>query len=153
MEELTRRRISELRVTAVNDQGPSTTAEREPSRAHEEIIKEAKRIGEDCLYSCKSQFAAAQFWSWFHLVTGLAAAVLAAVAAFAVVNDRETLAGGSALVASALSAVITFINANERAGSHQRSGNEYDALLNRVRIFWTIECWGGNSDNALTEKL
>ena len=37
----------------------------------EKIIKEARRIEEDLLYSSKGHFYAAQFWSKFHLVVGV----------------------------------------------------------------------------------
>jgi hypothetical protein len=33
------------------------------------------------------------------------------------------------------------------------AGNNYDALMNKVRIFWSIEASGSESDQILTDKL
>ena len=45
------------------------------------ILKEARRIEEDSLYSAKGQFVAANFWTNFHLWIGVPTAILAAIAA------------------------------------------------------------------------
>jgi len=47
-----------------------TTEERPLTIVKEAIIKEAKRIEENCLYTSKGHFAVAQFWSNFHLWLG-----------------------------------------------------------------------------------
>jgi hypothetical protein len=49
-----------------------------------------------------------------------------------------------------LSSVMTFLNPNDKAGAHLTAGNRYDALMNTVRIFWSIECWRTSSDELLT---
>jgi len=36
---------------------------------------------------------------------------------------------------------------------HRNAGNKYDSLMNKTRIFWSIECWQIDSDEILTEKL
>jgi hypothetical protein len=47
----------------------------------------------------------------------------------------------------------TFLNPNKRASEHLNAGNKYDALLNKVRVFRTIECWEESSDQVLSERL
>ena len=49
--------------------------------------------------------------------------------------------------------MTTFLNPNEKASVHLNSGNNYDALQSKVRIFWTIDCWEENSEQVLTNKL
>lgn len=132
------------------------TAELPVSKAKDEIIKEAKRIEESTLYSAKGHFVAARFWNNFHLWIGLPTVLLAGVtsaSAFTQFDSYHIAAGLLALVIAALSSISTFLNPNEKAASHLRSGNEYDSLNNRVRIFWTIDCWREESDQVLTEKV
>ena len=52
-----------------------------------------------------------------------------------------------------LTAVTTFLNPKERANTHQTAGNNYDSLLSRVRIFWTVDCWRENPEELLAGKL
>ena len=133
-----------------------TTAERIVSKTKEELIKEAKRIEESSLYSSKGHFKAASMWGQFHIVLGLPMVVLAAVAgasAFAQYDTEKNLAGVLSIVVVVLSSISTFLNPNKRAAEHLNYANKYDALLNKVRIFRTIECWEESSDQVLSERL
>lgn len=131
------------------------TAERPVSSTREEILKEAKRIEESALYSSKGHFAAAEFWTNFHLWIGIPTVVLAATGAtFTFSDSYRTQAGILALVVAVLSSLTTFLNPNERAGTHSTAGNNYNALRNKTRIFWTIDCWREHAgDEMLTERL
>lgn len=131
----------------------TTTIEKIVSNTKEDIIKEAKRIEESTLYSAKGHFAAAQFWSDFHLWIGIPAAIIAGISAASALADINIVAGILSIIVAGLSAVTTFLNPNEKASVHLNSGNNYDALQNKVRIFWTIDCWRENSEQVLTEKL
>lgn len=133
-----------------------TTAERPVSRPKDEIIREAKRIGEDFLLSSKGHFAASHFWTNFHLWIGIPMVVISAVAGAAALSKLDaggTIAGVLSILVVALSGVMTFLNPNEKASAHLRAGNSYDALMNRVRMFSSIECWRNESDDVLAEKL
>jgi hypothetical protein len=57
------------------------------------------------------------------------------------------------ILVAALSGVMTFLNPNEKASVHLNAGNNYDSLMNKVRIFWSIDCWRDESEQVLTEKL
>ena len=59
----------------------TTASEVVVSERKEEIVKEAKRIEEATLYSCKAHFVASNFWRRMHLILGIPATVLAAIAA------------------------------------------------------------------------
>jgi len=48
---------------------------------------------------------------------------------------------------------MTFLNPNEKATKHTSVGNAYDALMNKVRIFWSIDCWRDESEAVLTNEL
>ncbi len=132
-----------------------TTGERPIPAARDNIVREAKRIEEDALYSSKGHFVAAQFWTSFHLLIGIPITILAALAATLTFADRYRVAVGVLAVAVAvLSAVATFLNPKETAKSSSSAANNYDALRNRARIFWAIDCWREDAtDQLLTEKL
>ena len=133
-----------------------TTAEESVSKTKEEIIKEAKRIEEVLLYSSKGHFASAHFWGNFHLWIGVPAVLassIAGAAALAKFDPQHTVAGVLSIAVAALSAIMTFLNPNEKVSMHLKSGNDYDSLMNQVRIFWSIDCWESESEKVLTEKL
>ena len=133
-----------------------TTEERTISRSREETIKEAKRIEESLLYSSKGHFAAAHFWSRFHLWVGIPMVVLAALAGAAAFRSFDTDgigAGICSLVVVVLSSVMTFLNPNEKASAHLNAGNSYDALMNKVRLFWSIDCWRPEIDDVVSKRV
>lgn len=122
----------------------------------ENIINETKRIEEDSLYSAKGHFAAANFWTNFHLWIGAPTAILAAIASASALSQfdyHNVIAGILAIVVTALTAVTTFLNPNEKANSHQIAGNNYLSLRNKARIFSEIDCLGESSNEELAEQL
>jgi hypothetical protein len=143
-------------TTSQHTANQPTTAELTVSKTKDEIIKEAKRIEEALLLSSKRHFKAASLWSGFHLCIGIPVVLVSAVAgatAFAQFDVNHVVAGVLSLGIAALTSVMTFLNPNSKAAAHQTAGNKYDALMNKVRIFWCIDCWGIESDQVLTEKL
>ena len=95
----------------------------------ENLIKEARRIEEDSLYSAKGHFVAANFWTNFHLWIGVPTAILAAIAGASALShfgNHHVLAGILAIIVTALTAVTTFLNPNEKASSHRNAGNKYN---------------------------
>lgn len=146
-----RRLLSGVWLTAMK-----TTGEAPISRTKQEVIKEAKRVGESALYSAKGHFIAASAWRSLHLIVGLAMVVGTSVAAALVMSGFDqwlTVAGVLYIGVAVFSAVFTFLYPNERAGSHLIAGNHYDALTNRTRIFWTIQCWQNDSDAELLARV
>jgi len=133
-----------------------TTEEKPQSQTKEAIIKEAKRIEENCLYTSKGHFVVAGFWSNFHLWFGIPTVILATVAgtsALSQFGNSAVIAGVISIVVAVLSATTIFLNPRERANCHLSAGNSYDSLLTKVRIFWTIDCWQEDSEQVLTAKL
>jgi len=108
----------------------------------EKIIKEASRIEEDTLYSAKGHFYAGQCWVNTNLWLGGVSAVFSAIAGTSALSKfdyHNIVAGILAIVVAAITAIIMFINPNERASIHQKAGNKYNALRNDSRIFYDIE--------------
>jgi hypothetical protein len=123
----------------------------------ENLIKEARRIEEDSLYSAKGHFVAAIFWTNFHLWIGVPTAILAAIAgasALSQFDNHNIVAGILAIIVTALTAITTFLNPNEKANSHLNAGNKYNSLRNKARIFCEIDsCGENNSIQELTKQL
>jgi hypothetical protein len=95
-------------------------------------------------------------WSGFHLFIGIPVVAVSAVAgatAFARFDVSHVIAGVLSLLVAGLSSVLTFLNPNAKAAAHQIAGNKYDSLMNKARIFWSIDCWQTESEEVLTEKL
>lgn len=133
-----------------------TTTEVLVSRTKIEIIREAKRMEEALLISSKKHFISCDGWSQFHILLGIPMVLLSAIAgasAFAQFDQSHVVAGVLSIIVAALSALMTFLNPNSKSSAHSTAGNGYDALMNKVRIFWSIDCWQGQSEEVLTEKL
>lgn len=82
--------------------------------------------------------------------------VLSALAGAAALKNfayGNAIAGCLSLIISVLSALMTFLNPNDKVSAHFVAGNKYDSLMNRVRIFWSIDCWREDSEQLLTERL
>ena len=134
----------------------STNREKYKPITLDAIVAEAKRIEENCLVTSRSHFVSAHFWTKFHLVIGIPTAVLAAIAgaiAFASFKNANVIAGVLSIIVAILSAIATLLNPKDCSNSHLTSGNNYDSLLTRVRIFWTIDCRMEESINILYDKL
>jgi hypothetical protein len=134
----------------------TTTAEQSPSKTKSEVIKEAQRLAESLLHSSKNHFEAARIFRGLHLWVGIPMVVLSATAGAAALSKFDPdriIAGVLSIIVAVLSGVATFLNPNERVSAHLNAGNSYDSLLNRVRVFWTIECWQIDSDTVLTDRL
>jgi hypothetical protein len=139
----------------MDEQLPST-AERSPSRTKQEIIKEAQRIEETVLYSSKGHLVSAVLWRRFHLAIGIPTVLLSGLAGAAALSSfdpNHLVAGSLSIVVAALSAVSTFLNPNEAVSAHRAAGSSYDSLMNRVRIFRSIDCWREESEQVLTERI
>jgi len=138
------------------DSIPLSTAEEPVSKTREEIVKEAKRISEDLLCSSKSHFSAAQLWGNWHYFTGIPLVVLSALAASPWLKGLDKADVWALSIPTAvlvLSAIVTFVRPSEHAAQHLKAGNQYDSLMNQVRIFWTVECSSGEADSVLVEKV
>jgi len=107
-----------------------------------DIIVEARRVEQDCLYSAKGHFVAATIWGRVHYWIGVPAAVLATIAgasALSQFDNHNVVAGVLSLGAAALSAISTFLNPNAKAQAHANAGNRYNAVRNQARVFYQID--------------
>ena len=138
----------------------SSTGERPASKAHAEIVIEAKRLEETTLYSMKGHHCAARGWSKRNLWLGLPTVIISAIAGAAAFTQFAKdywavglLAGVLSMIVSVLAGINTFLNPNEKENAHLSAAHSFDKLNNDARIFWSVECWTGDPDEILTAKL
>ncbi len=117
------------------------------------IIDEAKRIDEDTTHSYKGHYEAATAWRRVNLSVGLAGALAGALAAVFTLSPLNWLVVLLAVLVSASSAVMAFLNPSRTAELHQRAGAEYSALRNRARIFHTVDCRRSAAEEELATHL
>lgn len=103
------------------------------------LSAEAQRIEEDAEHSSKGHYNAAARWARYHLWLGLPSALFAAIAGAAAFRDMPEVAGSFALIATALTTVLTFLKPSERAEMHKSVAGQYHALRNRARLHREIE--------------
>lgn len=108
--------------------------------SHRTIATEADRIHESALYSAQGQFEQAKLWRLLNLLFGVPAAVLAAISGGTSLSGHlGPLVGILALIAAALSATMTTVNASRRMTHAQASANAYLQLQTAARQFLTID--------------
>jgi len=120
----------------------------------EKIINEAKRIEEDSLYSSKGHFYAGQCWLNVNLYLGGITAILSAIAGASALSQfdyHNIVAGGLSIIVAGLTAIIIFINPNEKSFIHRKAGNRYNALRNDARIFYDIELSEADDKKAIED--
>ena len=106
-----------------------------PAFEPDTIREELSRIEESAMFSAQGQFEQAKLWRSLNFLLGVPASVLAAVSgatALASTAGRVT-AGILALAAAALGAVLTTVNAAQRASQAAIAANGYLAIQRDAR--------------------
>lgn len=105
------------------------------------IVDELRRIEESAVHSAQTQFSSSKFWRGLNIVLGVPAAALAAIAgATGLADSTDSHAGAVvALIAAGLTAVMTTLNAAQRAEQSRVSANAYLALQGDARVLRTID--------------
>lgn len=117
------------------------------------LSAEAARIEEDSEHSFKGHYNAAARWARYHLYLGLPSALIAAVAGAAAFKNQPEIAGGLALLSTALTTVLTFLKPSERSELHKTAAGHYHTLRNQTRLFREIELANGTSNEEAKARL
>lgn len=132
-----------------------------PEPLKDSLIREARRVEEDGLYSSKGHYAAADSWRSVHLFIGVPSAVLTTLAGIVVVGGPAEIAGISAdlvlglvtIAGGVSTAVLTFLGPEKRSTAHQTAADRYNALKARSRRFREIEVNRASTDDELSNRL
>jgi hypothetical protein len=105
------------------------------ARRRHAIGAELRRIEESAMYSAQCQFEETKRWRAVHLLLGVPATLLAAVAGTTALVDStgRTAAGILALISSGLGAVLTTVNAPQRTAHAAASANAYLEIQTAAR--------------------
>jgi hypothetical protein len=120
------------------------------------IMEEARAIEKDALYSAKGHYEEANYWTRFHLLLGIPASLLSAVAgasALSQFTNHALIAGFLSIFVAALTGITTFLNPNGKASAHQTVGTKYTALRNRTRTFYNLTLLTDIAERELIEQL
>ncbi len=119
----------------------------------DKLITESQRIEEDAEYSAKGHFNASERWGKYHLWLGVPSVLITGIAGGSAFNNMPIIAGSFALVSTALTVVLTFLNPSERAETHKAVGGQYLTLRNQARIFREIEMEDGEDLSIAKKRL
>jgi hypothetical protein len=103
------------------------------------IVAELERIEEDCTFSAKGQFNAAERWTRYHYLLGLPSVGLSAFAGAAFLKDAGMIGAALSAVVATLTTIITFLKPSERSSGHKVAGDQYLSLRNDARVFRLIK--------------
>lgn len=103
------------------------------------ILKEAKRIEENCTYSGKAHYNVSGLWRSVHFILGIIVTGLVFWAGFEGIKDITKYHIYIIFFSGILSAIYTFIGASQKSATHKLCGDSYLSLKNNIRIFYTIE--------------
>ncbi|MDC0088982.1 SLATT domain-containing protein [Porticoccaceae bacterium] len=104
----------------------------------EELKREAIRVEEDCNYSSKGHFEQSARWKKVHYWLGIPSALIAGCAGISAFEGHILLAGGLAILVTAFTSIITFLNPSGKSSEHLSSGNSYLTLRNKARLFRNV---------------
>lgn len=127
------------------------------------IIKESKKLEGDLRHISHAHFAASRLFRSLYLWLGIITIVLSTIIGIAVsfkIDNGMTIADYSPWmittlsgIVALLSGVMTFLSPNDRATMNLNSGNEYDDLRSKVRLFWYVECKENTPVDKLLDRL
>lgn len=123
----------------------SSGADRRPA-----IGEELRRIEESSVYSSQGQFEMAKQWRSVNLCLGVPTSLLAAVSGATVLSDtgHAVVGGLLALAAAALGAVMTTLNASQRANQAGAAANAYLEIQTAARQAREIDLPNRDLDEA-----
>lgn len=119
-----------------------------------EILREAKRLEEDILYSSKARFTMSNFWYYIHGTFGIiviGGSILFGALSFANLNlpiDINILS----LIVIIISILQVFFNPYEQSRINKNLGDEYNQLKQEIRLFYNVEIYNNNVEDNI-EKI
>lgn len=111
------------------------------------IVREAKRIEEDCEHSAKSHLNTSAIWSRWHDIIGIPLTILATMSAIYAKEGLEVF--NIALAVAILAAIQTLLSPDKQSHTHKIAGVSYLEIRNRTRRFREIDLL---TDNAALAK-
>jgi hypothetical protein len=140
------------RVHLITQRLPEPEADMDHSALRRNVFDRARELEFDCYYSSKGHYKAAARWEGVGMWLGLVA-VLSSSAAGVVAPKNAYVASLLSFSVAALTAVLTFTKASERASLHRSSGVKYASMRDRLKVFYTMTCISDVPDDVLLSRL
>lgn len=139
----------------------SASLAREPEGIRYRVIEEACELELDFYYSAKSHYNAARRWESFGFWLGMLAVIISSINGIVSLSNKATpevlhstvIGGVVSIFVSCLAAIITFSKATDKSQLHKVAGNRFNNLRDRVRQFYTVECFMHGKDDEVWKKL
>jgi hypothetical protein len=103
------------------------------------LVREARRLEEDVLYSEKAHFAMATVWARLHYALGVPSAILAAAAGVSALKHFPEIAAAMAIGAAILTTLMTFLDPEKARSEHHAAGIRYSVLRGKLRRLYEID--------------
>lgn len=119
------------------------------------IKNEAHLLEELCLLAAERHYGAETPWYHINYLLGIPSTTIAAIAgatALSTFQNHEWVTAGIALLAAALSALLTFLDPYKRASVHHATARGYEALYHAAGRFVRLELNGDNMEQDVLEN-
>jgi hypothetical protein len=120
------------------------------------IVKEAKRIEEDTMFSSKEHFIVGHYFRIFNILLSGSSAVAAVVVGTSIMTRADpqgTLTGVLALYVAISSILVLFFKPHDNSLSHKSAGNEYKSIRNEARRLSEIDSISDVTNEELRKSL
>jgi hypothetical protein len=131
------------------------TAERVPQdpQLSAELAEKARVLKREADRRSRLHDLDGEIWGWFYYLIGVPAALLAASAGANILfGKNSTVSGVLALLAAALTALLTALNPAKEASGHREAAASYDKLKNDADFFSDVIAQSGASAETLVRK-
>lgn len=123
------------------------------NRIQEVIGREAEELEMEASVSAYAHFLTGRRWEKIHLALGIPTTVLAAVAGgTALFTHAELVAGTTALLVAALSALNTFLNPGDRANMHRKAHADFSEIRREISLLIGIEARVADAEDEGTVR-
>lgn len=119
------------------------------------IKDEAKHLVALCLLAAERHYAAETPWYHVNYYLGIPSMIVAAIAgatALSTFAGHEWVTAGIALLAAALSALLTFLDPYKRASVHHTTARGYEAIYHAAGRFLRLNLTKDNLEPDVIEK-
>jgi hypothetical protein len=119
------------------------------------IKSEAERLEALCLLAAERHYAAETPWYHLNYFLGIPSTIIAATAAVTALSNPPTkqwVTAVIALLAAALSALLTFLDPYKHASVHHATARSYEALYHSSGRFLRLELTKDHTDPDVIEK-
>lgn len=112
------------------------------------VLKEARRIEEDALYTYKAHYNTSDKFSRWHYRVGILSVVASSLSPLPCFQDWNWLLIIFAVIAAVSAGILTFVKPDENSALHKKFAGQYHTLRNDIQVFCEVELTGLTEEDA-----